>query len=449
MTVCESQVQLDFYQLRPLVVKFSDLDLSSDAGLMLACQAEEQLCICQGLADCIEEWRDPLKLIHTLPQLVRQRVFQLLAGYEDADDSDALRHDPIYKMVCARLPIAGEELLASQPTISRLENHVTVKEIAQMRRLFIERFIDSHSTAPDRITLDIDAWDAPTYGEQELSKYHGYYGHQMYFPVLINEASSGFPLVAQLRAGNTHSGKGIKALLRWLFWRLRRAWPGVNLELRADAGFALPELLTLCERYQVNYAFGIAGNAVLKSKIANLLEQARVVCCLSGQKVRFFDDVYYAAQSWSEPRRVVMKAEYLLKGENPRFVVTNLELEPQQLYDQFYVARGATSEHPIKELKRGIKAGRFSCRTFRANQFRLLLAQGAYLLMLSLRWAARGTQFEHAQVERLRSCLIKGAARVKVSARRVLVELASYCPFAPEIQLIAQRLCDPLTFKLR
>ena len=447
MTACESDIQLDFYQHRPLVVKFSDLDLSSDVGILLARQAEQPLSICQGLADCIEEWRDPLKLVHTLPQLVTQRVFQILAGYEDADDSDALRHDPIYKMVCARLPITQEHLLASQPTMSRLENHVTVKENSQMRRFFMDRFIECYPSAPETITLDIDGWDAPTYGEQELSKYHGYYGHQMYFPVLINEASSGFPVVAQLRAGNTHPGKGVAVVLRWLFWRLRRAWPGVNIELRGDAGFALPELLTLCERSGVNYAFGIAGNAVLKRKIANLLEQARVVCCLTQQKARLFDDVYYAAKSWSEPRRVVMKAEWLLKGENPRFVVTNLELTPKHLYDEFYVARGATSEHPIKELKCAIQAGRFSCQTFRANQFRLLLAQGAYLLMLSLRWAARGTQFEHAQVERLRSCLIKGAARVNVSARRVFVELASYCPFAEDIQLIAQRLCNPLTFK--
>ena len=441
MTVCDSELKLDFYGKRPLVVKFSEQELSSDAGILLARQAEEQLKICQGIAGCIKEWRDASKVIHTLPQIVSQRVFQLLGGYEDADDSDALRHDPIYKIACDRLPRTGEELLASQPTMSRLENQVTTKEMSAMSRLFIDKFIASYQKAPSCLTLDIDGWDAPTHGKQELSKFHGYYGHHMYFPVLINEARSGFPLVSKLRAGNSHPGKEVSGILRWLFWRLRKAWPGVKIILRGDAGFALPEILNLCERSGVDYVLGFSSNAVLKRKIANLLEQARVVCCLTGDKARLFDDVYYAAESWKEPRRVVMKAEWLLKGANPRFVVTNLELPPQTLYDHFYVQRGGDSEHPIKELKLGIQAGRFSCRTFRANQFRLLLAQAAYLLMLSLRWAAEGTRFEQAQVERLRSCLIKSAARVKLSARRVLVELAAYCPFAEEIKLIAQRLC--------
>ena len=169
--------------------------------------------------------------------------------------------------------------------------------------------------------------------------------------------------------------------------------------------------------------------------------------CLSGEKVRLFDDVYYAAQSWEGPRRIVMKAEWLLKGANPRFVVTNLELTPQELYDTFYVQRGADSEHPIKELKLGIKADRLSCQTFVANQFRLMLSQAAYLLMITLRRAAEGTRLANAQVERLRSNLIKGAARVRVSARRVLVELASFCPLAQEIKLIAQRLCQPFSLK--
>ena len=177
------------------------------------------------------------------------------------------------------------------------------------------------------------------------------------FPVLINEASSGFPLVSQLRVGNSHPGKGVAGILRWLFWRLRKAWPGLSITLRADAGFSLPELLDLCERSEVNYAIGFSANAVLKRKISNSLEQARVLRCLFGEKVRLFDDVYYAAQSWKEPRRIVMKAEWLIKGANPRFVVTNLDLPPQELYDTFYVQRGADSEHPIKELQVGNEGG--------------------------------------------------------------------------------------------
>ena len=309
-----------------------------------------------------------------------------------------------------------------------------------MRRLFVERFIASYEKAPTEIVLDIDGWDAPTYGNQQLSFFHGYYAQHMYYPVLINEASSGYPLLLQLRAGNSHPGKGVAGLLRWLFWRLRRAWPEVRLILRADSGFSLPEIIRLCERSDVGYAIGYSSNSVVKRKIAPLLEQARVVACLTGGKARLFDDVYYAAATWQEPRRLVMKAEWLAKGANPRFVLTNLEQSASELYDQFYVQRGADSEHPIKELKRGLKAQRLSCHTFVANQFRLLLVQAAYGLMLSLRRAAAGTQLESAQVSRLRTSVIKLAARVRVSTRRVLVELAAHCPFADEIRLIAERL---------
>lgn len=264
----------------------------------------------------------------------------------------------------------------------------------------------------------------------------------MYFPVFINEAKTGYPLVLQLRAGNSHSGKGVAGILRWLFWRLKRVWPQTSIILRGDAGFSLPEILQVCERSGVGYALGFT-----RSKIADLLERARLQSFKTQQKARLFDDVYYKAGTWDEPRRVVMKAEWLPKGPNPRFVVTNLEREPQELYDQFYVQRGCDSEHRIKELKLGIKADRLSCSTFIANQFRLLLCQAAYILMITIRQAAEGTSLATAQVERLRLLVIKGAAKVKVSARRVLVELAAFCPFADELHQIVQRLAPSAGLK--
>lgn len=440
MTECSKELGLDFYSDRELVVKFSALELSSDAGILLARQAEESLQVCAGMADCIDDWRDPTKIVHSLPQLVSQRVYQLVGGYEDANDSNHLRHDPIYKLACGRVPETGDNLLASQPTITRLENRVDKAAISAMRRMFVERFIARYEEPPSEITLDIDGWDAPTYGDQQMSLFHGYYGHAMYFPVLINEASSGYPIVLQLRAGNSHPGKGVASLLRWLFWRLKRAWPGVKIVFRADAGFALPEILKLCDRSEVGYVIGFPGNAVVKRKIDFLLDQARVVAALTGQKARLFDDVYYAAGSWDRPRRLVMKAEWLPKGPNPRFVLTNLTQPAQVIYDQIYVQRGADSEHRIKEVKLGIQAKRLSCHAFMANQFRLLLAQAAYLLMLAMRQAAEGTRLANAQVERLRSAVVKTAARVSVSVRRVVVELAAFCPFQSEMQQIAQRL---------
>ena len=245
MTVCDSDLQFDFLPQRPITVRFSDLELSSDAGILLARQAEEQVQVCQKLADCIQEWRDPHKITHSLYQLVSQRVYQLVGGYEDANDSNQLRHDPIYKLACNRLPVPEQEALASQPTITRLENQVSRSEVSAMRRRLLEGFIESYQEAPEEIVLDIDGWDAPTYGCQQLSCFHGYYEQSMYFPVLLNEAQTGYPLVLQLRAGNSHPGKGMAGILRWVFWRLRQVWPQVRILLRADAGFALPEILRL------------------------------------------------------------------------------------------------------------------------------------------------------------------------------------------------------------
>jgi hypothetical protein len=383
-----------------------------------------------------------------LHQLVSQRVYQLVGGYEDANDSNHLRHDPIYKLACERLPVAEQEHLASQPTMTRLENHVSKREVSRMRSRMVDGFIRQYRQTPTEIVLDIDGWDDPTHGQQQLSCFHGYYGQHMYFPVLINEAKSGYPLVLQLRAGNRHPGKGVAGILRWLFWRLKRAFPGVRIILRADAGFALPEILRVCERSGVGYAIGFACNPVTGRKIAVLLEQARLQFCKTGEKARLFDDVYYAAATWDEPRRLVMKAEWLPKGPNPRFVLTNLEEPPQTVYDDFYVQRGADSEHRIKELKLGIQADRLSCHNFVANQFRLLLSQAAYILLLAIRQAANGTQFATAQVPRLQAMLIKGAATVRVSARRVLVELAAYCPFAQELRQITQRLVSSKVLSL-
>jgi len=244
----------------------------------------------------------------------------------------------------------------------------------------------------------------------------------------------------QLRAGNSHSGKGIVGLLRWLFWYIKKVRPKLKIIIRGDGGFSLPEIIRICERSEVEYAFGFSSNAVLKRKIDNLLEIARVVHCLTGKKARLFDDVYYAAKSWNEPRRIIMKAEWLEKGPNPRFVVTNLEGEPAQVYDGFYVQRGESSEGRIKELKRGIKADRLSCHQFIVNQFRLFLSQAAYILMLEIRQAAKGTKLEKAQVPRLRESIIKIVGKVTISIRQILIEISDCCPYQKEISIIAKHL---------
>jgi hypothetical protein len=444
MTGCNQEAKIDFYKKKRLEVKFSGEQLSSDGGILLGREAEEKIKIIEGMTERINDKRVQNKITHSMEQLIQQRVLQIASGYEDAIDSNQMRKDPILKIACNRLPIdAEEELLASQATMTRLENRITKQDNKAIRRLFVEKYIEQHKTPPKQIVLDIDGWDAPTHGEQQMSFFHGYYDHHIYYPVLINEAKSGYPLVLQLRAGNSHAGKGVAPILRWLFWRLKRAWSGVEIILRGDGGFSLPEIIKVCERAGVGYVCGFSNNAVLKRKSADLLERARLQYCQTGEKARLFDDVYYKASTWSEPRRLVMKAEWLEKGANPRFLVTNLEQSPQELYDEFYVQRGSDSEHRIKEFKLGIKAGRLSCHSFDANQFRLLLAQAAYVLMFTIRQAAAATELAKAQVIRLRDSLIKCAAHVKISVRRVLVQLPSSFPFAKEFCLISQRLSEP------
>ena len=439
MTDCSTQLTFDFYEKSKLSVDFQGGDLTSDAGLLLVRQADERLGLTEGFASCIQDWRNPLFIIHTLTDQIRQRVYQICAGYEDADDCDALRKDPLFKVTCDRLPQKDPDL-ASQPTMSRLENHVTEEDLARLRRFFVQKFIDSYSTAPKELILDVDGWDDPAHGYQQLTFWHGYYDQRMYYPVQISEAKTGRPLVLHLRPGNSHAGKGIKGILAWLIWRLRRAWPGVRIVLRGDCGFSLPELIGVCERFHVEYVLGIATNAVLKRKAADLQERARMEWHRTGEKVRFFDDVYYAAKTWAVPRRVIIKAEHLPQGPNLRFVVTNRFDDPKTVYDGIYVQRGEACENRIKELKCGMKADRLSCHNFLANQFRLYLSLAAYWLMLTVRNAAVGTPFECAQVPRLRDQLIKLGARIRQTTRRVWVHIASGYPWKEVFQLLSARL---------
>jgi hypothetical protein len=243
-----------------------------------------------------------------------------------------------------------------------------------------------------------------------------------------------------LRPGNSHAGKGCAPYLRWLFWRLRKVFPKTRIILRGDCGFSLPELMDLCERSGAGYVLGLSSNEVLKRKAQWLQEMARLQYVRTGRKVRLFDDVYYGAASWSHPRRVLYKAEWLPQGSNLRFVVTDQFDEPQSLYDGFYAMRGEQCENRIKEIKRGLKADRLSCHRFGANQLRLLLHQAAYWLLLEIRRVAHGTVFEKTQVEGLRSQIIKLGARITQSARRVWVRIASACPHQETIARIARRL---------
>lgn len=440
MTECNRIFSISHVSGKKISLDFSGGDLSSDGGVLLLKEVENQYKYLSHFSSQISDPREQSKISHSQTQLLTQRVFQICAGYEDVNDSNELRHDSIFQIACNILPKA-KKVLASQPTLTRLENRVSDSDIKRLRQFFINEYISSFSSHPERIVLDIDGFADKTHGSQQLSLFHGFYKHKIYHPFFITDAPSGFPVVLQLRAGNVHSGKQVKGLLRWLFWRLKQAFPKTQIVLRGDGGFSLPEVIKVCERSSVEFCFGFSRNPVLERKNQYLMDCARVKFYCTGQKARLFDDVYYMAGSWKEPRRIIMKAECMPEGQNQRFVVTNMTQEAQKVYDDFYVQRAEDSENRIKELKLDIKADRLSCHQFRANQFRLYLHQLAYLFMHTLRNFLAGTEFEKSRITTIRSKLIKLAVRVKESCRRVLCQFSSSTPYRGIFTLVAQKIC--------
>jgi hypothetical protein len=356
--------------------------------------------------------------------LLKQRVYQIACGYEDQNDSVFLRSDPLLKLVCGALPESGEDL-ASQPTICRMENAVTNRACYQMARALAELYIAQRGKdgAPQKIVLDFDATDDPTHGDQEESYYHGYFEEHIYHPLLVFDGDTGQLISALLRAGNTHASRSTVALLKRLVGLLRSAWPGVEVELRADAGFAVPAVYDYCEAEGIRYTIALITNSRLKELASSLLEEAEHRYEHErGRKVRLLSEGHYQARSWQIERRVVYKAEVMEEGTNTRFVVTNKPDEPDELYAH-YTERGET-ENRIKDLKVALKADRLSCQRFVANQFRLLLHAAAYWLMDTLRKKLVDGGIERMQLDTLRLKLVKIGGRVRELLTKVRVHLA-------------------------
>jgi hypothetical protein len=370
--------------------------------------------------------------------LVRQRVFQIACGYEDQDDADTLRSDPLLKLVCGRRPESDADL-ASQPTLSRLENAVDRRACRRLAHALLGVYLRARERAgrPRQILLDIDSTDDPTHGDQEGSTYHGYYGQHMYHPLLLFDGHTDQLITALLRPGNAHASQGVLGVLRVLVPILRARWPGVRIEIRADSGCAVPALYDFCERAQVGYTIGLIPNRRLEAIAAPLLTQAQEQRAQTGQAVRLVEATDYQAGSWAHARRVVDKAEALDKGPNTRFVVTSRRDEPTALYD-FYVDRGEP-ELWIKDFKRACYADRLSDCRFWANQFRLFLHAAAYWLLDTLRrWlAARG--YPPLQLDTLRLRLLKIGGRVRELLSTVRLHLASGHPGQPLWRLLARR----------
>jgi hypothetical protein len=421
----------------PLEASFDGGRLTSDGGLPWVGEAEAVVGVCRALAAVVPEWRrGPVR--HSLEALVRQRVFQIACGYEDQNDANALRTDPLLKLVCGRLP-ETEADLASQPTFSRLENAVRATSCYRLAVALATVYLRERERGgvPARVLLDLDGTDDPTHGQQEGTAYHGYFRQHMYHPLLVFDGDTNQLVTAVLRPGNAHGARGAVAILKRLVRALRTRWPGVAIEVRADSGFAVPELYAWCDQEGITYTIGLVPNPKLEALAAPLLATAQAQQALTGAKVRLAGEAAYRAKSWPAPRRVIYKAEALAEGPNTRFVVTSRPDPPLALYD-FYVARGEP-ENWIKDLKRACFADRLSDHRFVANQFRLVLHAAAYWLLDTLRrWlVAAGT--ERLQLDTLRLRLLKIGGRVRELLTRVRLHLASSHPGEPLWALLAAR----------
>jgi len=413
--------------------------LTSDAGLLLLRQADSRLGLLDAVQAAIPDPRDPLRITHPQRAMLAQRILALAAGYEDENDHQQLRFDPALQAAAEQEP-AEDEPLASPPTLCRLENRITRQTLVRLQEVLVEQFLDSHDQPPEQVILDFDATDDPLHGNQEGRFFHGYYRGYCYLPLYVFCGRQ--PLAAYLRPSNIDAAKHARAVLWLLVQKLRSRWPETRIILRADGGFCRWRLLRLCDRLGVKYIVGLAKNARLKVLAADLQRQAQTDYEASQEKQRRFTWLRYAAGTWDRPRWVIAKAEHSAQGENPRFVVTNLfddwvaagveaspAISPQRVYDQQYCARGEM-ENRIKEQQLYLFADRTSCSRLLANQFRLLLSTFAYVLLEGVRrLGLSGTEWADVRVDTLRLKLIKIAARVRITARRVIYHLASCCPY--------------------
>ena len=451
-TECNSE-QLEFHApgKRAVVGKFDGGMISSDGGGLLLGEVEARTRIIERLAQQFVDHRDPEAIEHTVKDLVGQRVLALALGYEDLNDHDRLRLDPLLAVVVGKEDPTGQDrlferdkgkALASSSTLNRLEltrpdanakerYKKIVADPAGMDRLLVEIFLEAHEQPPAEIWLDLDATDDPLHGHQEGRFFHGYYGHYCYLPLYIFSAEH--LLCARLRRSDIDACAGSVEELDRILTQIRTRWPATRIIIRGDAGFCREEIMVWCEAHGVDYVLGVAKNARLLAMSLSARVQAQIEYLASGEPSRVFCEFpYQTRESWSRERRVVVKAEHLAKGENPRFVVTSLpaaQADARTLYEDLYCARG-DMENRIKEQQLDLFADRTSTQTMRANQIRLYFASFAYVLLCALRrLGLQGTELARAQCGSMRVKLLKIGAQVRISVRRVWISFSECYPY--------------------
>jgi hypothetical protein len=454
-THCTSdQLEFEGFDCHKVVAAFDGGAITSDAGALLLRHVDGAIGLFERVGSCFLDCRNQGLTVHSVRTLVGQRIAAIALGYEDVDDHDTLRHDPVLALLSERLTPKREDcaVLAGKSTLNRLEHgrvgeptryHKISYDKVALEALFVDLFLEAHDKPPAEIVLDLDATDDPLHGQQEGRFFHGYYGCYCYLPLYI--FCGRHLLAAKLRRSNIDASKGAVEEVDRIVSQIRKTWPKVRISLRADSGFAREDLMAWCEENRVDYVFGLARNERLETEIAPALEEARLVSRKSGQAARVFRDFMWSTKdSWSRRRRVVAKAEWTTQGANPRFIVTSLKPEcwtARVLYEELYCARG-DMENRIKECQLDLYADRTSASTMRANQLRLWLASFAYVLICALRRLGLAhTRLANATCGTIRLKLLKIGAQVRVSVRRIKVAMASACPYAEEFAQAHARIC--------
>lgn len=459
-------------------VDFDGGTLTSDAGLLLLREVDRRINLISRIDKLIPDPRDPRYVKHSQIEMLTSRIFALAAGYEDVNDHQQLRHDAAFQVAAGRTPAENnyddtQGPLASCPTISRLENRVDAKTCLQLSELFVDIFLESYATPPEEIILDFDATDDAVHGEQECRHFNGFYDGYCFLPLYIFSGDQ--LLAAYLRPSSKGAAHHARPIAKLLVAKIRSRWPNTRIILRADSAFANDRLMSWCEKNNVKYVFGLQKNDVLIRELADEMEEAKKQYDVEKVKSVRFKWFRYQADKWNTYRWMIGKAEHAEKGSNPRFIITNVPSSegladpvyrrvkqedgrrvltliepgtvcsvarnPQEFYKTMYCMRGEM-ENRIKDQQLFLFADRTSCHRFIANQFRLLLSSFAYVLLDALRrLALSGTQEARMRVDTIRLRIIKIAARVRVSCRRVVFHLASHCPFELLFKSVMTRLC--------
>jgi hypothetical protein len=439
MTEC-TQESFEFaaHFSRRVMAEFSADQLTTDGGSPLLRQVDRRIRLLRRFADCFLDRRDPSRIEHSVPEMVSQRVYGLALGYEDLNDHEQLRHDPLLGLLAGKREL--DSPLAGKSTLNRLElsrtdqastrYHKVSYSSEKIDHLLVDLFLESHTSRPRRIVLDLDSTDIPLHGHQERRFFHGYYNSYCYLPLYI--FAGDHLLCARLRPADQDGAAGAVEEVERIVNQIRQRWPRVEIVVRADSGFCREELMNWCEENRVHYILGLARNERLRKRLERQMREARQQYETTGKAARVFTEFRYRTRkSWSRWRRVIAKAEYIPGKENPRFVVTSLAGgDAQSLYEKLYCARGEM-ENRIKE-QLCLFADRLSTATMRANQLRLYLSAMAYTLLEALRrLALRGTEWAEAQVDTIRLRLLKIAAQVQISARRIRLRYSAAYPWKP------------------